>query len=72
MYPVRNQTPRQAGETICVQETLVSLSLLSYGYFLVEKYIAAFAMFLGRYQESLIALQMSLGEVPLQHDPFGT
>jgi len=51
---------------------MVSLSLFSYGYCLVEKYIAALAIFPGWYQESLIALQMLSAKVPLQHDPFAT
>ena len=58
------------GGTECVRVSARSANLASYDYFLVEKPLAAFAILLGRFQESPYAHQLLTALMTLHHWPF--
>jgi len=65
-----NRAPQLVYRLVCSILTAASLNLAWYDYFLVEKSLAAFAMFRGRCQQSPQALQMLSVEVPEGHHSF--
>ena len=62
-----NRALGRAGKTECVRVSVVSANLASYGYSLVEKSLAAFAIFRGPYQESPEAHYMLSAGMTLYH-----
>ena len=60
-----NQASGQAGGTRCIRPSAVSANLASYDYSIVQKLLAAFAIFTGLNQESPNAHQMSSAPMTL-------